>query len=304
MMAVFVFIVCVLLVYALEFLLLVKFFIKSKKGEKTLYLKKYWILHSLAISGIFCMAYGYFIEPYWIETKTVVIYTEKLQNTRFRVIHISDLHCDPVVRAEDSLVKKISDLKPDIVLFTGDCINSPEGLKVFQDTMARIEAPYGKYAVLGNWDISWTYLDRFAGTGFRVLNHEDISCTKGGESIKILGISQYAPAFPQKFSSLSKDFRIFLYHLPDLIEEIGNAPVSLYLCGHTHGGQIALPFYGALITLAAHGKKYESGLYTVGNSMLYVNRGIGMEGGGYVPRVRFWSRPEITVFEILPKPKE
>jgi predicted MPP superfamily phosphohydrolase len=64
--------------------------------------------------------------------------------------------------------------------------------------------------------------------------------------------------------------------------------------------QIQLPFYGALVTLSKFGKKYEAGMYTVNETILYVNRGIGMEGG-LAPRVRFLARPEITVFDIIPK---
>jgi len=63
---------------------------------------------------------------------------------------------------------------------------------------------------------------------------------------------------------------------------------------------VALPVYGALVTFSKFGKKYEAGLYREGQTWLYVNRGIGMEGGG-APRFRFWSRPEITVFEIRPR---
>ena len=74
--------------------------------------------------------------------------------------------------------------------------------------------------------------------------------------------------------------------------------IDLYLAGHTHGGQVALPFYGALVTLAATGKKYESGLHQLGNTYIYTNRGIGMEGGR-APRVRFCARPEVTVFDIV-----
>ena len=92
---------------------------------------------------------------------------------------------------------------------------------------------------------------------------------------------------------------MLLYHYPDMIEEAAGPKLDLYLCGHTHGGQVALPLYGAMITLARHGKKYESGRYTVGGTTLYVNRGIGMEGGR-VPRVRFCARPEITVLDIVP----
>jgi predicted MPP superfamily phosphohydrolase len=73
--------------------------------------------------------------------------------------------------------------------------------------------------------------------------------------------------------------------------------IDLYLAGHTHGGQVALPFYGALITLSKTGKKYESGLHHLSNTYMYTNRGIGMEGGK-APRVRFCARPEVTVIDI------
>ncbi|NUM36648.1 MAG: metallophosphoesterase [Candidatus Brocadiae bacterium] len=299
-LSIFAFLVSVFLVYALEFLLLVHFLSNRIQKKATKHNSWYWALHGVAFVGICCMLYGYFIEPYWIQVNFFTIHTEKLQKAHFRVVHISDLHCDPVMRAEESLVQKVAALKPDIVVFTGDCINGPQGANLFQSTMSRIQAEYGKYAVLGNWDIKWTHIDRFANTGFKVLYSEEISCTKEGESIKILGLSDYFSDFPKDSFPLSRDFfRIFLYHYPDLIENIGNSPVSLYLCGHTHGGQVALPFYGALITLAEHGKKYEAGLYKVGDTTLYVNRGIGMEGGK-VPRVRFWARPEIAVFDIVP----
>ncbi len=74
-----------------------------------------------------------------------------------------------------------------------------------------------------------------------------------------------------------------------------------YLAGHTHGGQIALPFYGALMTLSRYGKRFEGGLYQVGPTPLHVRRGIGMEGG-WVPRVRFCARPEMTVLELTGNP--
>jgi len=102
----------------------------------------------------------------------------------------------------------------------------------------------------------------------------------------------------EKFRVLLFDeFR--LYHYPDAIEEAAQHRIDLYCAGHTHGGQVALPFYGAIITLSKFGKKYESGLRRLEDTWLYVNRGIGMEGGP-APRVRFCARPEITVIELSP----
>jgi predicted MPP superfamily phosphohydrolase len=94
---------------------------------------------------------------------------------------------------------------------------------------------------------------------------------------------------------------ILLFHNPDadVVMNRQTEGIDLYLCGHTHGGQIALPFYGALITQSKQGKRYESGLHTVNNMRLYTSRGIGMEG--HFPRVRFFARPELTIFKLVPE---
>src|ERR1043165_896247 len=95
-------------------------------------------------------------------------------------------------------------------------------------------------------------------------------------------------------------FTILLYHTPDEILDVAaTGRVDLYCAGHTHGGQVALPVYGALVTLWKFGKRYESGLHRERDTWLYVNRGIGMEGGP-APRVRFLARPEVTVIELAP----
>jgi hypothetical protein len=73
--------------------------------------------------------------------------------------------------------------------------------------------------------------------------------------------------------------------------------VDLYLSGHTHGGQVRLPFYGAIITDSYDGKKYEMGEYTVGPTTLYVSRGIGM-AGGFLPRIRLLCPPELVMLEL------
>ena len=91
---------------------------------------------------------------------------------------------------------------------------------------------------------------------------------------------------------------LLLYHFPDAAHLAAKHGIDLYCCGHTHGGQVALPFYGALVTLSRFGKRYEAGLYRVQDTWLYVNRGIGTEGS--TPRVRFCARPEVTVIDLVP----
>jgi predicted MPP superfamily phosphohydrolase len=95
-------------------------------------------------------------------------------------------------------------------------------------------------------------------------------------------------------------YSLLLYHSPDLAEAAAEAGVDLYLAGHTHGGQVRLPFYGAIITMSAYGKRFEAGQYRVGATTLYVSRGIGMEGLR-LPRVRFLCPPEIVVIDLEPQ---
>ena len=90
---------------------------------------------------------------------------------------------------------------------------------------------------------------------------------------------------------------VLLYHTPDLIEVAAAEGVDLYLAGHTHGGQIRLPWYGALVTASRYGKRFEAGYYQVGPTQLYVSRGLGFEGLG-APRARFLCPPEIVELEV------
>ena len=95
----------------------------------------------------------------------------------------------------------------------------------------------------------------------------------------------------------SDAFRVLLYHSPELMPVAPNFDVNLYLCGHTHGGQVRLPFYGALLTSSEQGKRFEMGHYRSQDTHLYVSRGVGLEGLG-APRVRFLCPPEITLVSI------
>lgn len=173
----------------------------------------------------------------------------------------------------------------------------------FQNCITEIAKIAPTFAVRGNWDVwYWYNQNLFEGTGVRALNGEPEKIEINGVPIRLAGIfvdSERKTA--ETIRQIPKnEFSIFLYHYPDLIEPVSDAEIDLYCAGHTHGGQVAMPFYGALVTLSKFGKKYEGGTYEVGKTSLNVNRGIGMEGGN-TPRVRFWARPEITVIDIIPE---
>jgi len=292
----FVFVACVALVYVLAIRNLI---VMARGKAGSIPVRR--VVFSLAVIGLFCFAYGYFIEPYWPEVTRVELRTPKLGGTgkTLRIAHISDLHSDPRPRLEERLPKLIADLNPDIILFSGDAVNSPEGIPVFRECLSQLAKIAPTYVVRGNWDIGLPGgSNLYAGTGAHELNGEAATVDIRGTMVWLTGLA--VGRAHQIRNTLTEApanaFTIFLYHYPDEIYDVAGK-VDLYCAGHTHGGQVALPVYGALITFSRYRKRFESGLFKIDRTYMYVNRGIGMEGG-LAPRVRFWSRPEITVYEI------
>jgi predicted MPP superfamily phosphohydrolase len=249
--------------------------------------------------GLGCIAEGAWVEPYWPEVTHTVIDTPKLAAGEVvRLVHLSDLHCDAKVRLEEQLPALVAAQRPDGIVFTGDAINSPDGVPVLRKLMTALAKVAPTYVVRGNWDMAPIYFwpqDLYQGTGVQEVAARPRQL---GKDVWIGGMPyQWDSDVEVGFKALpASGLRIFLYHLPDEVEKVkGRADV--YLAGHTHGGQVRLPFYGALITMSRFGKRYEWGRYEVDGTTLYVNRGIGMEGSS-APRVRFWCRPEIGVIEL------
>ncbi len=301
------FLFCVCAVLGLEVFLLARSIVKRIRrhpAKKTLLTWPAICLHVLVAVMAACLFYGFFLEPNWIDTNIVTLRTAKLKESSFRIVQISDIHCDTAPRNEEKTVQIIDQLKPDVIVATGDYLNHASAVPLLKKTLSQLEAPLGIFAVTGNFEGKYgSVLDLFGGTSVHLLEQETVTLTKGGDSINISGLSldRSAACWDLLQDLPPERFNVFLFHKPDLIEVVKNLPVDLYLCGHTHGGQVALPFYGALITFSKFGKKYESGLYHVGKTVLYVNRGLGLEPRP-APQARFLARPEITVFDIVPAP--
>jgi hypothetical protein len=109
--------------------------------------------------GVLCFAYGYLVEPYWLSITHVKVTSPKLAGKGpIRVVHISDLHCDPKQRLEGLLPQAIAREQPDLIVFTGDCINSKAGLPVFKECLTRIAKIAPTFVVKGNWDTRYRSL--------------------------------------------------------------------------------------------------------------------------------------------------
>jgi predicted MPP superfamily phosphohydrolase len=227
-----------------------------------------------------------------------------------RILHITDLHVERTTRREIDLLALVDQLQPDLILLTGDYVNLDyrSDRRTWQDTRAILEqlaAPYGVYAVSGtpSVDTSENLSYIFSGLQVHLLQNEVQRLEFQGKELYLVGI-QYqehnrdVQALEEAIRQVpGSAFTILLYHTPDLIQPASQAGIDLYLAGHTHGGQVRLPFYGALVTFSQHGKDYEGGLYQEGPTTLFVSRGLGMEGMGF-PRVRFLCPPEIALLEV------
>ena len=256
------------------------------------------IATSVLAVGALCFAWALFIEADWLEVTHVTVKTAKWpKGKHLRLAHFSDLHVDRDSRALTQLALALRDEPVDLIVFTGDSINELGSTKLFRSTLGSLPARLGRIAVRGNHDVfRWKDVDLFGGgvatelIGKGPLILED-------ETLSICGAEfDHFDTLPDCLAGAPKGaFTLLAFHTPDLVEDLDPKP-DLYLAGHTHGGQVSLPFYGALVTFSRFDKKYESGEYHVGPTTLLVNRGIGFEP--FLPRVRFASRPELTIIEL------
>jgi predicted MPP superfamily phosphohydrolase len=230
-----------------------------------------------------------------------------------RLVQVSDLHIERITRRERDLVERVNALEADYVLLTGDYLNfsyldDPRALADARQVIGALRARWGTYAVRGTHQVDSNALTRalLDGLPVRWLRSEHVTVDlPGGGRMTFAGASCTRerdidlPAVRRALSGVPRDaFTVLLYHTPDLVPEARAAHVDLYLSGHTHGGQLRLPWYGALFTATAVGKRYEMGRYDVDGLTLYVSRGIGMEGKG-APRARFLCPPEIVCLDVV-----
>jgi predicted MPP superfamily phosphohydrolase len=300
-----------ILAYARALLLIVfaALLLRQKPNPRRAVGITFWALNGLLT---LLVVYGFYIEPFDVKvTHLQVNVPAGVISRPVRILELSDIHVERTTRRESVLPGLIEREAPDMVVLTGDYLNlsyldDPLALSDARRLFSQIHAPLGAYAIQGTVDEPLTMQRLFDGTDITILDNEVKEITVPGGMLSLVGISNQS--YWQDKDVLSwtapyaAGYRILLYHTPDLVEEAAAAGINLYLAGHTHGGQVRLPFYGALVTFSVHGKKYEAGRYQFGQTTLYVSRGLGMEGS-IAPRVRFLCPPEIVVIDLVPEEK-
>ncbi len=228
------------------------------------------------------------------------------------IVQISDLHVERLTRREESLLRLLERLQPDLILLTGDYLNlsyigEERAVKELRAWLGRLHARYGVYAVRGTPEVDPRPLmpHLFTGLPITVLEARHVDLEIEGHRLRLVGVgcdrdlaADSAALHAALPAAGDARYTVLLYHMPDLLPVAAAAGVDLYLAGHTHGGQLRVPGYGALVTGSHYGKRYEMGWYREGGTRMYVSRGIGLEGLG-APRARFLCPPEVLHIRLL-----
>lgn len=252
--------------------------------------RRKFLLAGLIVTPLAACADACWVEPHWLKVKKLRL-TQGKPSHRF--VHFTDLHHKGDRAFGESLVKSINDLLPDFVCFTGDLIEEEQHLAEALEILAQIKAPL--YGVPGNHDywakISFDGIAKcFATTGGAWLMDKS-QITPGG-GINLIGLTckrSDQPALPVEDGRKN----ILLMHYPAWVKKLGAQKFDLMLAGHSHGGQVRLPFFGP-VAVPFGVDEYDMGLFQTSSGPLYVNPGIGW----FPVPVRFRCRPEITVIEI------
>jgi len=255
--------------------------------------------------------YAHEIEPKLLDVTDYKISNKKIPLSfhNFKIVQFSDTHLGFQYNASQlqKLVQKINTLKPDVIFFTGDLMDTPNKYGEISQVISilkELKAPFGKFAIYGNHDHggygSNIYKNAIEESGFTLLlNSHSVIQKKDGSKIYVVGIDDAMlgnPNIEKALAGVQPDsYKILLSHAPDLADDAASYNFQLQLSGHSHGGQIKIPFFGALVKVP-FAEKYHEGFYEIGDTPLelYVNRGIGTTRLPF----RFLSKPELTVFTL------
>jgi predicted MPP superfamily phosphohydrolase len=269
----------------------------------------------LALIGITAIVYySTWIEPFRLGVTHQTYITPKLKPDAkpIRLLQIGDMHVERITDRERHLNRLIVELQPDIIIYTGDFVNlsnthDPESEKHIRGIIGAWYAPLGIYCVSGTPLVEpIERVEAFTNglDNLKLLKNQWITVETPGGPLNILGLivthdmeRDRALLRKMMLSASKTGLRLLNFHPPDIAPEANELGIDLYLCGHTHGGQIRLPLIGALFSSSHLGNQFIMGRYELGTTTLYTSRGVGLEGLG-APRARFLCPPEIVLWEI------
>lgn len=274
------------------------------------------IIIILFILGISFFSYETYIATQKIEVREYRIENKKIPKSfdGLKIIQISDLHYGSTMFEDnlDKIIELCNQRKPDILLFTGDLINnnyklSKEEQEIITKKISSIKTTLGKYAIEGDEDkeLSNTILYQ---SEFNILKNEyDLIYNQSNDPILLIGLSSLLnnkqdedKAYAYfKSESYNKDiYTITMMHEPDSIENILNNKSDLLLAGHSHNGDIRIPFINYPLLRKEGAYKYNKEKYTINDTQVYISGGLGTNNKA---GIRLFTRPSINFYRLSSK---
>ncbi len=222
-----------------------------------------------------------------------------------RIALLADIHHGPLTGLDfiHEMVEKTVSLSPDLIVLGGDYVHaSGRYTRPCFEALSGLSAPLGVFAVLGNhdhWEAPKETHAAIRDSGFTDLTNTGIWLKRGGYRLRIAGVGDLWEDHQDLKSALGdlapEETSVLLSHNPDYLEVLDQPGVGLVLSGHTHGGQVYLPPFGAPLIPSAYGQKYRYGLVKTPFSQVFVTRGVGT----IYPPVRFCCPPEIALLTLV-----
>jgi uncharacterized protein len=273
--------------------------------------------------GAGCVAYGVFVERHWYRLTRYRLGVLPEEAQPLTILHLSDLHFD---RADTRLSAFIAELPTaDVTVLTGDILGEPSALDAVVEALRPASGRLASYFVLGSNDyyapgprnyMAYFYkrrrrrlgtrsrgeelVHRLQGEGWEYLPNRKAALSVDGVRVEVVGLDDpHIERHDLRVAPRNDEGAVGLAvtHSPDLAPELAALGYDVILAGHTHGGQVRLPFVGALVTNGTTPTRLCMGLSLVGGSYLHVSPGMGTSK--YAP-FRFLCRPEATLLELVP----
>ncbi len=276
-----------------------------------------WVAGIYAFLGVDLFVLRYYVtyvEPERLVVRQVRLETPKLEES-VRILHIADIQAGAIEAYQEAIFDRIETLQPDLIINTGDFLQvvppatfDGEWAKLHA-LIARVNPRFGTFAVFGDTERELYSIQRDKLEPLVMLSSRDQRIEVGAGAINLHGLSLYQSKSGEWAmrsieqwlqQSNPNDFRILFGHAPDYALSVGEAPIDLCLAGHTHGGQVNLPFYGPLVIDSAVPKDWAQGFRRVGIPYLNVSAGAGSNRRHGLPPLRFNCPTEMTLIELVP----
>ena len=286
---------------------------EENKVKKNKGIIKFTIKSTIFLIVFFTLFYTYttYVSTVKIGVREYRITNKKIPSSLngLKIIQLSDLHFGSTMLNEN--VKEIEKItnkrKPDIVVFTGDLINKDYKLSSKEQEklikyLKGIDASLGKYAILGDQDDELVSTI-FNQSDFTILRNEyELIYKNNNDSIMLIGLTTKDQDIDKAYSYFKEEnhnsniYTITLVHKPDSADEIVSHPTDLILAGHSHNGNIRIPFINYPLYQYEGAKKYNQEYYKIGSTKLFISSGLGTTNG-----FRLFCRPTINFFRISTK---